>query len=259
MQQTIRHAGVERVFQRPAFTITAGGVPTEATASVLGQSDKSDLGVAAPTTIIPTVNGLRLGDTFRFDGVGMHDKRRANTCVADGFACGEQPVLADGFRACTEGIISSDDQLWFVSSPKCFPNKGFGFFLAARFIACPNTFCQHGRRWGVMDVLETAAPTGEAAAASFEQFKRERSVALRAVQPDPSGHANYKTAGGLQIEFSLAEQGPTVIAVNGVPASPWITAGDAIDADGRGRATLKGPGGPISIDFSDWTNPRRTP
>src|SRR5262249_9152290 len=84
MQQTIRHAGVERVFQRPAFTITAGGVPTEATASVLGVSDKSDRGVAAPTTILPTVAGLFLGDTFRFDGVGMRDKRQASTCVADG-------------------------------------------------------------------------------------------------------------------------------------------------------------------------------
>jgi hypothetical protein len=268
LQQTIRHAGVERVFQRPAFTITAGGVPTEATASVLGKSDKSDLGVAAPTTILPTVTGLLLGAAFRFDGVGMHDKRRANTCVADGFACGVQPVLSDGFRACTEGIISGDDELWFVSSPKCFPsdpnnqsdpNKGLGFFLAARFVACPDTFCEHGRRWGVMDVFETAAATGEAAAVAFEQFKRERSAALRAVQPDASGHANYKTAGGLQIEFSLAEQGPTVMAVNGAPASLGGTAGDAIDADGRGRATLKGPGGPVSIDFSDWTNPRRTP
>lgn len=268
LQQTIRHAGVERVFQRPAFTITAGGVQTEATASVLGKSDKSDLGVAAPTTILPTVAGLFLGDTFRFDGVGMHDKRQPNTCVADGFACGEQPVLANGFKSCTEGLISGDEELWFVSSPKCFPvdannpkdpRKGLGFFLAARFVQCPDTFCVHGRRWGVMDVVETPDSTAEKTAASFERFKQERTTALRAIQPDGSGHATYRTAGGKQIEFTLNESGPTVISVDGAPSPPWTTAGDAIDADGRGRATLKGPGGPVSIDFSDWANPRRTP
>jgi hypothetical protein len=259
LQQTIRHAGIEHVFQRPAFTITAGGVPTAATASVLGISDKSDLGVAAPTTIIPTVAGLELGDAFRFDGVGMRDKRLANTCVADGFACGVQPVLSNAFGACTEGLSVTDDELWFVSSPKCFPNQGFGFFLAARFVGCPNTFCEHGRRWGVMDIIETPQPTGEAAAASFEQFKQERTVALRAIQPDSNGHANYRTASGKQIEFSLAERAPTVIAVDGMPTPPARTAGDVIDADGQGRATLKGPGGPVSIDFSDFANPRRTP
>jgi hypothetical protein len=258
-QQTIRHAGLEHVFQRPAFTITAGGVPTPATASVLGVSDKIDVGVAAPTTIIATVAGLELGSAFRFDGVGMHDKRLANTCVADGFACGVQPVRSDAFGGCTDGLSGIDDELWFVSSPKCFPNKGFGFFLAARFVGCPNTFCEHGRRWGVMDIVERPEPTGEAAAAAFEQFKQERTVALRAIQPDSNGHANYRTAGGKQIEFSLAEREPTVIAVDGVPTPPARTAGDAIDADGQGRATLKGPGGPVSIDFSDFANPRRTP
>ena len=133
MSQTIRHAGVERVFQRPAFLVTAGGVRTQATATVLGKSDGSDRGVAAPTTIIPTVTGLRLEDAFRFDGVGLHDQRSANTCVADGFACGVQPVLSAAFVACQEGLIGVDDEIWFVSSSKCFPNQGFGFFFAARF------------------------------------------------------------------------------------------------------------------------------
>jgi hypothetical protein len=258
MMQTIRHAGVERVFQRPAFTITAGGVPTEATATVLGVSDSSDKGVAAPTTIIATVAGLRLADAFRFDGVGIHEKRSANTCVADGFACGIQPVLSAAFRACTEGTISGDDEIWFVSSPKCFPNQGPGFFLATRFVACPDTFCAHGRRWGVMDIAETRELTPEAAAGTFERFRQERTAALRAIRPDESGNARYTTASGLRIDFTLAESAPTVTRVDGSPPPPWTTAGDAIDADGAGRATLKGPGGPVAIDFSDWANPRRS-
>ncbi len=113
-----------------------------------------------------------------------------------------------------------------------------------------------------MDIIETRESTGEAVAAAFERFKLERKSALQAVQPDASGHANYTTAGGLRIELSLAElavEGPTVISVNGTPSPPWVTAGDAIDADGQGRATLKGPGGPIVIDFTDWTNPKITP
>jgi hypothetical protein len=110
-----------------------------------------------------------------------------------------------------------------------------------------------------MDVVETAEPTAEAAAGAFARFRQERMAALNAISPDAHGNATYTTASGLRIDFTLAEFTPTVTRVNGAPSPPWTTAGDAIDADGQGRATLKGPGGPIMIDFSDWANPRRTP
>ena len=106
-EQTFVHAGVEHVLQSPSYTITAGGVPTEATASIIGMAGYSDYGVAMPTTIIPTFAGSALDDVFRFDGGSVDEfkpvigrNREANTCVAAGFACGIWPWMGKAFAAC---------------------------------------------------------------------------------------------------------------------------------------------------------------
>jgi hypothetical protein len=260
--QSILHEGVERVFQNPAYTITAGGVRTPATASLLGVSLDADRGIAMPTTIMPTIAGLTLDDLFRFDGVGVQHDRTANTCVAEGFACGVQPHLSVAFATCRELTSTSDEQFVFVDSEKCLPDASPGFYLAARIVACPDTFCEHGRRWGVMDIAQIPKQPGEIGGTqpgAFENFKRARRAALEAIMPDANGDATYSSAAGQRISFNLAESQPRIVAINGTPLPLWATTGGVIEADGRGRATIKGPGGPVTIDYSEWFNPRRSP
>jgi hypothetical protein len=223
---------------------------------------------AMPTTIIPTVAAWRIADLFRFDGVGGQHERAPNTCVAEGFACGIQPNLSAAFENCTRGEVLPGEGLWFVSSAGCFPaTPGPHFYLAARIVDCPDSFCVHGRQWGVMDVVEASPPPpiqdGEVLRAApdpaFNQFQAERRAPLEALNPDANGDASYVTAAGRGIDFNLDEAGPRIRAVDGAAPPAWTTAGDAIDADGAGRAVLKGSGGPVTIDFSDWSNPKRTP
>lgn len=267
--QTIRHASVEVVVQSPAFTVSAGGVRTGPTSSILGQTRDVDRGVAMPTVVIPTVVGNRMGDLFGFGGVGRQHDRANNTCVAGadggGFACGIQPRLSAALLApgCQRGSSTSGESFSFVSSAACFPALRPAFYIALRSVDCPDTFCAHGRQWGVLNIVEanppppvggTAAPDPE-----FARFEAERRAALAAVVPDEGGNATYVTSGGRRIDFNLAETGPVIRAVDGVPSPPWATAGGAIEADGQGKATLKGPGGTVTIDFSDWANPRRSP
>jgi len=262
-EQSFVHAGVEHVLQSPSFTISAGGVPTEATGSILGITlGDSDYGVAMPTTIIPTFAGSALDDIFRFDG-GSVDKskpvigrnREANTCVAPGFACGIWPWMSKALAACTQTLSIPGDVTAFVDSSKCqLAGATSDFWLAARVVDCHGSFCPDGQQWGVMDVME--APSTDPAA--FDAYVSQRRQALIAIAPDAHGAATYVTAAGRRIDFTLFHTQPTVLAIDGIKVKPLATAGGVVDSDGQGHATIKGPGGQIQIDFSDWANPKRT-
>ena len=150
-EQTFVHTGVEHVVQSPSYTITAGGIPTEATASIMGFSGDSDYGVAMPTTIIPTFAGSALDDIFRFDGGSVDEfkpvigrNREANTCVAAGFACGIWPWMGKAFATCTQTLSIPGDVTAFVNSSKCLPDAKSAFWLAARLVDCHGSFSPRG-------------------------------------------------------------------------------------------------------------------
>jgi len=269
-EQTIQHSGVERVEQSPAFTISAGGIHTGPTGTVLGFGRDKDRGVAMPTVIIPTIAGSYMRDLFRFEGVGIHHERSTNTCVAPGFACGVQPKLSTVFGACTTGELSGQ---FFVSSAVCFPGvPGPHFYLAGIIVKCPPiSFCNDA--WGLMDIVEATPPPAKGVPPQADNdpayllFKAQRRAALDAVTLDSSGRGVYISASGHRIVFGISEFTPinvttgvaTVISVDGKPSPDWVTFGGAIEADGTGRATIKGTGTPVVIDFSDRSKPKRTP
>jgi hypothetical protein len=269
-EQTVRHAGVERVFQAPAFTISAGGVRTgpSKTMGIFG-GRAADQGIAMPTVVIPTLTGAYRRDLFRFD-FGSHERRSPNTCVAPGFACGLAPKLSTVFDACTRRLVTSQRGHFFVSSAVCFPaSRGPHFYLAARIADC-SAGCWPGTQWGIVDIIAAtpppaaSGPQGPQAAPdpAFERFQVERNAALEASIPDPEGNGRYLTAAGRRIEFHLGrteDDESTIRTIDGAPPAPWVTAGAVLDADGLGRATIKGLGGPITIDYSTWSNPQRTP
>jgi hypothetical protein len=272
MLQTVRHTGLERVFQSPAYTISAGGIRTGPTTPILGMGRDEDRGIAMPTVIIPTMAGALMMDLFRFEGIGTHHERTDNTCVATGFACGLGPKISEAFKGCTEWRVQ--DGQFFVSSWMCFPGSpGPHFYLAGRATDCSGRNCSpeatpRGQQWGLMDIVEAMPPPlldlpfiGKVPVPdlAFARFTAERSGALTRANIDRNGHGTYVSAAGQRIEFSVGEGHSSIRTIDGVAPSPWVTEGDAIDADGLGRATLKGPGGPVVIDFSNWSAPKRTP
>jgi hypothetical protein len=264
-EQTIRHTSVERVEQSPAFTISAGGLTTGPTAKVLVFSSDTDRGDAMPTVIIPTIAGSYMRDLFRFDGAGIHHLRSNNTCVAPGFACGIEPKLSTVFAACTQ---PEPPEQFFVSSYECFPNlPGPQFYLAGRIFSHAGT-----EVWGLMDIVEATPPpalpnpTRAAPDEAYIKFKSGRRAALDAVVLDEHSRGTYTTAAGHQIVFGLheptelspSEEEATVVSIDGKPPPPWVTAGGLIDADGAGKATIKGFPRSEKIDFSDPTQPKVT-
>jgi hypothetical protein len=267
-EQTIRHSGVERVEQSPAFTISAGGVRTGPTGTVLGMGRDKDKGAAMPTVIIPTIAGSYMRDLFRFEGLGIHHERSANTCIAPGFACGVQPKLSTVFESCTKREVSSTGSLFFVSSAICFPGvPGPHFYLAGRIVECPVAFCN--TQWGLIDIVEAAPPPKDQLPQTdpaYLLFQSQRRPALMAVALDGNGRGVYVNTLGHRIIFGLNEGVPisgigeaTVVSIDGTASPDWLTFGGAIEADGTGHATLKGPGTPVVIDFSDRSKPKRNP
>jgi hypothetical protein len=257
LTQMVRHTGVEMVFQSPAFTVTAGGIPTEPTATLFGKADDNDFGVAMPTTIMATIAGTNMKDLFRFESVGTGKQRRGNLCVAQGFACGIAPIMSDAFPAdCGDSEPTASGRLQFVSSQKCASHAAErpAFFLAARVDNCTGSFCEARHQWGVMDIVE--APEDPAGTA-YETFKTQRRGELSAIRPDAQGRAAYTSAAGQHLDFALGDAMSSVTAVGGVAVPAWSTTGDVLQSDGRGNATIKGSGGTIVIDFTDWKNPQR--
>ena len=264
--QTIRHAGVERVFQSPAFTISAGGVKTPPPlAAYFGKIDTeydNDAGVATPTAIIPTLTGNFIADVFRFDGVGTRDKRSDNLCVAQNFACGISPMGPGAFGSCADSALPPSMPTFYISSAKCFPGPGPHFYMAGRVAPCDGSFCDAGLQWGVVEIVEASPPPpgaddAPAADPAYEQFKASREPVLEALAPDSNGNATYVTSDNRQIAFTLTEQKPEVTTINGAPVPAWATEGDVLVSDGAGRATITSKAGRIRIDFTDWQHPKR--
>lgn len=95
------HVGVEMYYKEPDFLIAAGGVHDDGRGSTFSGEEN---GRAMSTVLIPAVPNimsprgkveLDRRALVRIDGSSDEDER-ANTCVAPGFACGENPRVPDG-------------------------------------------------------------------------------------------------------------------------------------------------------------------
>ena len=164
ISQSVRHVGIESYYSSRAYTMSLGGIHTPGTLFVLGVDRPDDRGIAVPTSIIPTIVGKTIDDVFSFQGAGTQDKRSENLCGFQGFICGINPDnhLPDLYGPCTAKDTSPDDSgtivdYRFVNSATCFPTvSGPHFYLAAKFAACPGTFCKKGLFYGLMEITEIA-------------------------------------------------------------------------------------------------------
>jgi hypothetical protein len=91
--QGIHHYADELYASSPSFLISAGGhyaTPAYKAGGIFGTPN--DIGLALPTTVMPTGFFLSRNALIRFEG-SSDDTTRSNMCVAPNFACGINPVL----------------------------------------------------------------------------------------------------------------------------------------------------------------------
>lgn len=130
--QTIRHEALELYASQGDFLISGGGIWVDdfythfvgiPLASLPGPlaalAGDNTHGFPMPTTLMSSWEGTDRNDFVRIAG-GSDDSKRANTCVAQGFACGMNPVIPKPLyrrihsqpRPCAHSVPNQFQQKW---------------------------------------------------------------------------------------------------------------------------------------------------
>ncbi len=202
----------------PSYLITAGGSPSffAYRADILGiahPGEDADLGIAMPTTFIPSVDcnprppgfGTMLSDVIQF-GKATTDLAAFNLGVAPNFACGSPVYVPDVFEPhAGDPTVVGDGNWTFVNRGS--GSSGPGYYLAIfRVNDSPGA-----QNRGVLEAYDTflnsfAPEPGGSAGLTFEEFRRSvkannASLVLRAGNFEIS---TYTTHSGQRIDFTLA-------------------------------------------------------
>ena len=277
--QFFRHDGGEAYSAGSGFLLTAGGLTSGYANKTYALGSSVDLGVAMPTTLMLTDDGLSVGALVRFDGVGVGPGRTPNMCLTTGFACGVNVEIPQNIRDCGSRVAVSDTTWTFVNSaaPGC-EFSGLAatdkrrhhvyFAIAVRNCSQNDGICAEGgpRNYGLLEVID--APNAKASGdAAFNAFKASRTAALNW----PNGtDGRYRTSDGRLLEFSIpSTSGPAIhMQAGGIrsidgamqdPVSSWafLANGNVINAGHDGVITVTGPTSKktLRLDLHDWTAP----
>jgi hypothetical protein len=260
IDQDITHTGLEGYFGASSFTMSLGGVRRRAALSLFGMERDVDRGVAMPTVIIPTSNGHFMPDLFAMNGNGSQHNRTDNLCGYRGFICGIQPSNSLAFTNCLTGIVfSAGPDFFFVNSAACKGATPPHFYLAYMRGHCVDTFCERGRQYGLMEIIDAPGAQASMNDPAFVAFMTSRRPALAAAEPDASGTGTYVNAAGESIRFVVHDAASYIATINGVPRRAFATRGDVLNSDAKGHVEIGNPWSPakVFIDYTNWTNPMR--
>jgi hypothetical protein len=131
-----KHYGIEAYYRHPDFLISAGGIHDDGRLSVFGNNEDA---WAMSTMLVPTRAGMDRREFVRIAGDSDEDKR-VNTCVAPGFACGENPDVPPGIPSTcllTSGKWTFID--FAATTPGC--DIDYGFFVVVFRAPCTGRTC----------------------------------------------------------------------------------------------------------------------
>ena len=185
--QRIRHGEWNHGYGEPAlevtyssvtYLITGGGVFAEGRQWPLSD-DEREHAWALPTTLMPTASGVDVyggqrntdwKDFIRIEGAS-DEKKRGNTGVAPGFACGLNPVIPDWMLLPVDPqYVRRDMPPWtFINCASIECGRPFGFYVAVYRAGCDSELSRQlaGKdgTFGFFAVSEVVRPSY-----TFEQF-----------------------------------------------------------------------------------------
>jgi hypothetical protein len=251
--QKLHHDNVEVYASSDSFLISAGGV--FARHFQFGSDEQH--GWARPTVLIPT-RDIQVDPRawLRIEGNSTR-RRRNNTCVAPGFACGLNVRIPDHIPAsCREqhGSFTFLD----LTGPRCGVNQGF--YAAVYRRPCASARCRAAAdNYGFIEAREG----GEL---SFRAFV-DAVLAENAKVVSSDVRASYVTSDGRKIVFepvSIDTERWPIISIDGVREERsfqrWpLAQGDVINARGDGLVTVdnRHMGVRIELDMRDALAPQK--
>lgn len=197
-----------------------------------------------------------------------------NLCVLRGFACGTNihvPEIIE--RDCLKPAPGVDASWSFLDSASC---SAYGdappFYLVVFRKPCPPDIDGCVDNWGFFEAVDRATTAANVPFAEFIQQTVSRNPTLMVALTNTLG-GTYKTWRGDTLLYianghdedsnSAGFKGINNLYQKDIDEWP-LADGDALTADGKGRATIRSPSRApasgrvmaIKIDFTDWENPK---
>jgi hypothetical protein len=263
------HDNLEAYASSPSFLLSAGGVfdfhlpafldDLPAWLSSIVTKTNSQHGWARPTTLAPVrEKSASYRDWIRFEGHADRRKRQ-NTCVAPGFACGTDVRVPERIEA--ECAIAEGKWRFFdFTSPEC--PFDYGFYVALYTDTCSTSACESRAGNGTYGFLEAREPEG----LSFDAFRSGVLARTSGLSVRSEGVLQYTTSTGRVIDFEI-DPNPGQASIARIDDEPFardfstypLWRGDAVHATTRARETFDDPhlGERLILDMSDPSRPRR--
>jgi hypothetical protein len=255
--QRFHHYADEAYASSPSYLISSGGHYATFAYAVAGKGKHDDIGLALPTSFMPTGQFTTANDLIRFAGA-HEDEKRSNMGVAPDFACGLNAVIPNGYQSTAIGVDKNGHQTpgnlkiepWTFIDQSIDSNRtGFydrrhrtGYYLAV----------YHRDGFGFLEAYDTVVRPK----LSFKDFiagvlNRNGKASFQS-----SGGNSYVLTDGRTIEFSVAPDSVVHLAAE----KPFFLKGSILNSELKsGVVTIKNPHlqQEIVLDFHDWKAPTR--
>jgi hypothetical protein len=266
LYQFFHYTGVQRLsgssnvndelyFRSPSYLISAGGHPNDyaytsdipfplsLVTDALGVvgvnvvSKDDDLGVAVPTTLMPTGNLHSRAQMIRF-----YDSAGENLCVWRNFACGTNPVIPANYQNADPGSLSVPQPgsgSWsFFDQSGGSVGQVAGYYVAV----------YRQDNFGFFEVYDTWSNPQNLA--SLHEFAGRVFANNSGRTFSQSSVNTWTVVAGNVIQFDADAH---IVTIDGhAPYDPNKTNGDVINNDGTGVVTITNPftGGSMTLDAS---------
>jgi hypothetical protein len=242
----------------PSYLITAGGNPANYAytakvhiAGIPDKGDSADLGIALPTTFIPSVDsgppsfGNNLSDIIQF-GQFSADLATVHLGVAPDFACGGPIYVPDAFEPAKnpgDPTLVSDGNWTFV-------NRGSDGTKPGYYLAIYRVKDATGQSWGFLEAYDTWLSGNDLTFAAFQGAVKGENPSLN-LQFGHDEVNTYLTQSKQQIRFAVAPHS----AIKSNSTEPDLAAYTNTFAHGSVINSGQAPTGPVGSGLINITNP----
>jgi hypothetical protein len=257
--QRFHHHAEEAYAGSPSYLISAGGHYATFAYKFVETGKQDDIGLALPTTFMPTGQGTTRNNLIRFEGAKENDKR-SNMGVAPDFACGLNPVIPELYRAAAVAVDDNGRRTPgnLTIGPWTFldqsdPSRQINRYAAG--LPKRGYYLAVYRRdgFGFLEAYDVALRSR----LKFDDFiagvlKRNGATAFKL-----KGRNTYAMTDGRKIQFEVSPDSRVFHNAE----KPFFVSGTLLNsALGSGEVTIDNPSlrKRIVLDFRDWKSPKRT-
>jgi hypothetical protein len=257
--QRFHHYADEAYAGSPSYLISSGGHYATFAYKVEGVGKHDDIGLAVPTTFMPTGQFTTRANLIRFNGA-KEDNKRSNMGVAPDFACGLNPVIPEVYRPAAVAVDGSGRRTpgnlqigpWtFIDqsdSTRQINRYTSGMLKRGYYVA---VYRRDG--FGFLEAYDTALRPP----LKFDDFiagvlKRNGATAFKL-----KGQNTYVMTDGRKIQFEVSPDSRVLHNAE----KPFFVSGTILNGSlGSGEVTIDNPflRKRIVLDFRDWKSPKRT-